>query len=269
MKGRRAFRSLGFALILLGISVLIGSQLIFTGAFLGAPTLTVAGSLGGLLLTVSGFIMFYAGGAISRAESPHALGESLSKKHSDVLVLDTSFIFKYPGNLAHELEDMDEVDVYAPSSVLEEIGKGELSRGISKNIRRTHPDESCMRMARDYLERTAKTEFREKIIPIINGESEKPGTRAECAPLIREARKVVLRLDEKGLAVNRENLIGEFERSYKVSKADTEVLATAIYEAKRGKHVVIAELDCHLSQAVGKMKEERPYIGKMISCVEP
>lgn len=133
-------------------------------------------------------------------------------------------------------------------------------------------------MARKYLEKTEKPRIRKELLPYLNGEKslamlESGSEKMRINRLSKRLREIVLEekgLDEVGakyMKFDKRDVL-DYLKNCKVSEADVDVLALALYEARYGQHAIIGEKDIDFKQAIDLIKKESPKLGKNLDYVE-
>lgn len=196
-----------------------------------------------------------------------------NKNYSDVsFIVDTSFWSSYSKKGIKVLIDgfKESGSVVVPNSVLAELrGPVEEYKDIvSKNsVAPMDSYKNYLGDARKYLEKSRKAFYHKEIVPIILGEKEPPKSRRAATPYISTVKKLINALNEKGIVLNRENLVKESAKHWKVSDTDVEVLATALAEATEGRTAVVVEKDVDFEDAIKSLVETNNPLGKRVHYV--
>lgn len=92
--------------------------------------------------------------------------------------------------------------------------------------------------------------------------------KTKIGHLIKLARgdKIDISGDEKSILEKAKLYL---ENHCRLSDTDTDVLATALYEAEQGNHAIVGEKDSDLKQAINAIKKANPRLGKNIDYAEP
>ena len=273
---KKEVKALSVVLFLAGLFFIVNSQADITGAVIGASLLSSSASslLGFSLIVLAGV---FAAQAEDRLEekimSSDEFGRSFRNAEPDdakrAIVLDTSSILEYtPREMEAILEQYDHV--YVPQRVLQEIHNSKLRRVIEKHSSPVKGYEKYRKIAREYLAQGKKNMMHQKIIPILLGEAEPPASRREAAPLIQESKKIFGWLQEKQRPLTRKNLMQVIDRHYRISEADVDVVATALYEARHEhKHVIVGEKDADIEDAIATIRKNNPKIRPYIDFRNP
>lgn len=281
---KRVRITLASSLLILGLLVIVCSNSGITGAVVSSgESNTLNLIIGIFILAVSGFLFAVHFGGLEKIVT----GEEFTKramfiekdKKKRAIVVDTSAVLDYG---ADEVEKMLSLygEVFVPDSVIRETERAERAMGeyntprarLLKSFRKDiglEVSKDYRETAREYLERSEKNIYYEKIIPMMLNPEKRPKTRREAAPYKAKVKEIFRWLEEDSKEVNEENLIYALERHFKVSETDVDVLATALYEAKLGRHAVIKEKDRDFEDAVRLIKDEHHDISRNIDCVDP
>lgn len=270
-------RGLGVGLIFIGFFICLTAGVI-TGAVIGFSSENYLG-LFGVFVLVGGILLLLIAKTLEEIISVPEFEERIEIREPDSnkisLILDTSAISVYP---PHEVEKIIShyKNVFVPNSVLGEIHNPILRKIIEEKTEDIEGYEKYREVAKKYLEKTEKPILKRELLPYLNGEKHiKSGS--EKVYINRMARRIRGIMAEEGLDSGAIGVANEYalskirnylERRCKVSDADVDVLAMALYEARYGQHAIIGEKDIDFRQAIDLIKKEHPKLGKNLDYVE-
>ncbi len=270
---------LGYALIAAGLIFFAGFVPTTTGAVIGAPPVSWAGMLAGILLVTLG-VAAVASDRLEHIVAAQEFGRRFRSAEPDdakrVIVLDTSAILHYgERELLQFLQQYDRV--YVPDKVLAEIKDSRLRRIVEENSDECTYTKQYVSIAEKALAQTEKPQLRLHLMPYLKGEK-KITSLSEQTRIQRETKRVREIMQREGVDgaladyapdLVRRKIIDYLDKSCTVSPADIEVMATALYAARNRNHALIGESDIDLRGAVALVKKEHPKIGEYMDCVEP
>jgi len=273
-----------------------------TGAF-AVESFEGTSIFGAILLLVSVILLVTVEGLEKEAESEFAKQPKLvsaedfavriESMESDaakrIIVLDTSAILDY-GTKIEKMLMQYRGKVFVPNEVLKEIKDQGLRARVEQNSINSSTQipgqayETLKKEAKEILESTEKGRMYANLEPIlvklIDGklishgdvDTVKNGVRLLRSHMTQhteygELKETILKgklIPGKKLYETMRNYLN---RHCKVKDADVEVLATALYWARKGSHVVIGERDIDFEQAIEKIKEKDKRIAKNLDYV--
>ena len=266
-------------LFLLGLFLIINSQINITGAVIGVSDLALRlSSIIGLALMLIAVTLFIAKRArLEEIVTMEEFGKRIRDSSPDVVVFDTSAILDYSAvDIEAELKKYPRVIV--PESARNEIRDPRLREIVKRNSKTIHGWESYKELARSFLEKTEKPQLYKELMPYFTGEKKitKYSEQVRIGKLTRRVRRLML--EKKGISLEvaesePKYALGEvkkyLEQHCKISETDVEVLANAIYTAASGERTCVGEMDIDFRQAINLIKKERPDIGQNLFYEEP
>jgi hypothetical protein len=272
------YKKVGLSFVILSLIVSL-MNIRFTGAVVGAGTYGVLNLLAVVFFLV-GVVMIFVSATLENlvieegVVNPSEIKQNIeNKNYSNVsFIVDTSFLGSYSKKGIKVLIDefKERGSVVVPNSVLAEL-RGpvkEYKDIVSRNsVAPRNSYKNYLGDARKCLEKSRKAFYHKEIVPIILGEKEPPKSRHAAAPYINMVKKLINALNDKGMVLNRENLVKESARHWKVSDTDVDVLATALAEAAEGKTAVIVEKDVDFEDAIKSLVETNNPLRKKVHYV--
>lgn len=270
-------RGFGIGLIFIGIFIIFTS-VILTGAVIGSPG-NYLGMFGVLILVAGMVIVLMAGDRQGRyrLKSIEDILEEAGDSEDTVFILDSSGAINYQ-------EDIDKIiekypgRTYAPKRVLEELkGNKRLYRKLSsKDVRQINPREDSVRykrlrkMARDALGQTRK--HRDYLVMRKMVEEGKVPAGVSDERLEKYQKRIEHELEVKlrydyDMEPTDENKVWLLKKDYKVSKADIDVVATALKNVALKKKVKVLAHDSHIRDAIEDLVHKK-RLGRYLKYID-
>ena len=276
MQKRRIIASI---LLLLGLFFAANSKANMTGAAIGVsilPNINLVFSM----VFILGSVILFVFETKRRQEYMYRDLENILKDFGRgekvAIVLDASAVIGY-NRFNDILKEYSKDQVNVPAEVMKEISPqrremlGEHAQIVGEG--RIKP---FRRSADRVLEQTPKPQLYKTLYPYLTGEKRISSSREqnELADGTRRIRRIMeeegwdIGTAEKYPRIFLDKVKDYLEKHCKVSKADVDVLATALYRARHRKDVKIFARDTDLRDAIGLIKKKNPKIGKYIEYVE-
>ena len=176
-------------------------------------------------------------------------------------------------------------EVYVPQAVFDEIHDPKMIKALEDSgAVETAEYENFRDEAVTYLEQTTKAKLYREVGPFIRaalGIEKMPEgmTKRKVQPIKEKLLPELLKRAKEDKFFIPSQYGGKAERFYercneylerhcKISSADTDVLASAIDEAKVGNHAIVGEKDRDLKEAIDIIKKQDPTTGNLIDYIE-
>ena len=201
------------------------------------------------------------------------------KSTQAIVIFDTSALLTYkPREIEDILKGIGEI--YVPDSVIAEIKDSRLRHIITQYVKAIPDFEEYKQIAKEYLEKTDKFQLANFLRPFL----ENPNLIAKSSSpykLKKEINEKTFRLrrimKEEGLDVvtaiqdptSALIEVKKYLQHCRVSHADVDVLALALYNANQMRATEVAEKDIDIRQAIDLFKKDKPRIGQYLNYVEP
>ncbi len=298
---KKVCRVSGVIFLLFGVFLFAVNKASVTGAVAGIAIKSQAAFILGLIsIAISAVLLVVARATLEeRIVSPLEFAVRVNEAEDDpkkrAIIIDTSAVLDYtPEEIKKMLASYDKA--FIPREVIKEVKNKEREWGYRNTPRanlleryaeenKTLVDKNTIKryrgIARRYLEQTEKAKFYDVITPILDEKdlrkreemvSDLP--RDMLSEYIRVTRRAIKYLKKKRKPITEESFRKQLENNYRVSKADIDVLATALLQARRGKTAIIQEKDSDFEQAVDSIEEKARApgarnIARYIKCVDP
>jgi rRNA-processing protein FCF1 len=271
-------RLAGIILLVLGLFFMLNSKANITGAVIGASIFSskLGFMLGFSFLLVSVILMIVKDNEEARSLEDIAQ-DTFSKepeKEKRALLLDTSFIREYSGDLSKLKDFLKQYDkIFVPKEILNEIKNYNAQRLIKEKSREIKGYEKYMKMSTKILEQTEKPQLYKILHPYVEGVlygTTKSLSKEELRLIQEKTARLRKLAEEENLDISgtfKESLrkTNEYlENHCKVSEGDAAVLASALKGASKHMHALICERDIDLRQAVDLIKKGKIEVGKNI-----
>lgn len=273
-------RILSLISFLSGVFLILNSDRKLLGAIIGISSAIPANSITGALLVLISLILFMVSGSledlISEEEFERRYEKTEPNLNRRVLILDTSLLLTYsPQELKRILK---RERVFIPNSVLEEIKNPNLKKLIE--AQRVAPEgySKLEEEAKKYLKNTDKHQMFLTLMPYLEARLEGKEldlNRRDVAEIKNKIGRLMKLAREEKIDMGGDNKTilkkakEYLERHCRLSDADIDVVAIALYEAKQGKHALVGEKDIDIRQAINIIKKDNPRLGKNIDYIEP
>ncbi|MBI2110083.1 hypothetical protein HYT58_02850 [Candidatus Woesearchaeota archaeon] len=274
----RSYKVLSLIFFILGLLFLMNSDSGLLGVSIGISNLTsvINNILGSSLVLISLVIFMVSEGGLEgrledeggRIVDAKTFNNRLKKYNPEVIILDSSILLAYSHKEIETILKEETGKTIIPNAVFREIRDPYLRWVIGRYCQKLEPPEMYKKIAGDYLRKGTKPQHYNKLMKIMEGEMEP--TRKGIEELKKEIIKLISRFEKEHNRVpNKEETAREFERHYKVSAADIDVLASALYEARHRKRTVVGEKDLDLKEALEKIRRRGKKIGGYIKDIDP
>lgn len=274
---------IGIILFGIGIFFILNSKANITGAVIGT---SIFSSKLGFIFGFSFLIVSLLLMIVKEKEEVRTLEDiaqdTFSKepeKEKRALLLDTSFIREYQGDLGKLKDFLKQYDkVFVPKEILGEIKNYNTQKLIKENSREIKGYEKYKKISQKILEQTEKPQMYKVLHPYVEGVlyGTTKSLSKEELKLIQEKTERLRKLakyekfDISGTPKESLRKINEYlEKHCKVSEGDVSVLASALKGARGHMHALVCERDIDLRQAVDNIKGKYKKIGAQIDYFEP
>lgn len=276
----------------------IGLFLIILGGLIALMNASITGAVIGTGIKsyffIFSFVFFMAGLLFFLQQEFHEyrvrplenILEEAGREGFTTFVIDTSGALDYHYNI-DKLADRFPGKVYLPKRAMEELSRGQRGQKILQNLRdakgksrvRSLGPKSegvdpadfrgAQEMAIDYLGKTKKFKTYLAVKPYFEGKKidEPDEFWRKYERVIGDARFTARKaLGTRAEPTDRQ-ILPFLKKQFGVSKADVELLTTAIYQAYLGKTEIIA-CDSHIKEAVDMLKKDDKKLGQNLKYVE-